>query len=114
MSFLRSKMFLAILALVIIDFIVIWIWVLNAELSPDSAMGIYIVIPIVFFLNLTLAGILFLFKKEYSFVFLVNAIVSSIIMYNLFGYGIDRTTDNMYDSWEFSRNDTVFVINKVN
>ncbi len=114
MRFLRSKTFLVLIALVLVDFTVIWIWVVNDEPSPDSAIEIYIVVPFVFLLNLIIAGILFLFKKKYSSIFLVNSILSSIIMYNLFGYGIHKTIDNMYDSWEFTKNDTVFVINKSN
>ena len=115
MSFLRSKTFLGILALVIVDFVVIWIWVLHADLAPDSAIAVYIFVPFVFFLNIILAGILVLFKKKnYSLIFLLNAIASSIIMYNLFGYGVEKAIDDIYDSWEFSRNDTLFVIDKAN
>lgn len=64
--------------------------------------------------NLIVAGILYMFKNRYSYIFLINAVLSSIIMYNLFDYGMQRTMDTMYDSWEFSKNDTLFVIDKAN
>ena len=114
MGFLRSISLVRLLALILIDFTVISIWVANEELPPDSAMGIYIVVPFVFLINLIVAGILYLFKKRYSYIFLINAILSSIIMYNLFVYGMQRTMDSMYDSWEFSKNDTLFLIDKAN
>jgi hypothetical protein len=114
MSFLRSISLLRLLALTLVDFTLISIWVANEELPPDSAMGIYIVVPFVFLINLIVAGILYLFKKRYGYIFLINAILSSIIMYNLYIYGMRRTLDKMYDSWEFSRNDTLFSVNKSN
>jgi hypothetical protein len=114
MSFLRSISMIRLLALILVDVILISIWVSNEDLPPDSAMGIYIVVPFVFLINLIVAGILYLFKNRYSYIFLINAVLSSIIMYNLFNYGMQRTIDSMYDSWEFSKNDTLFVIDKAN
>lgn len=100
-----------ILGLAIIDFGLIWLWVYQMDPDPSVSIGIILLVPFVFVVNLVIAGILFLVKKrEYSKVFLVNSIIASIIMFYLFGKGIDRYQNKRLESWTFQKADTTFSL----
>ncbi|MDN3691334.1 hypothetical protein QWZ06_03185 [Chryseobacterium tructae] len=100
-----------ILGLAVIDFALIWIWVYQMDPDPSVSIGIIFLVPFVFILNLIVAGILFFAKKkEYSKVFLVNSVVSSIIMFYLFGRGIDRYQNKRLEEWVFKKADTTFSL----
>lgn len=105
------KILYKILGLTIIDFGLIWLWVYQMDPSPSGSIGIILLVPFVFVLNLTIAGLLFFAKKkEYSKVFLVNAVIASIIMIYLFGKGIDRYQNKTLEEWTFQRADTTFSL----
>lgn len=100
-----------LLGLIAIDFILIWIWVYQMNPDPSVSIGILLLVPFVFVVNLIIAGILFWQKKkEYSKLFLINAIIASMIMVYLFGKGIDRYQNNRLESWEFNIADTTFSL----
>jgi hypothetical protein len=105
------KFFLKLLGLIAVDFIVIWILVYQMNPDPSVSIGILLIVPFVFVVNLVIAGILFwLKKKEYSRLFLINSIIASIIMYYIFDKGIDRYQNNRLESWEFNISDTTFSL----
>lgn len=100
-----------LLFLVIIDFIIIWLWV--AYLNPDPSGSIYLLflVPFVFIVNLLIAGICYLFKKKnYGKLFLINSLLSSIILPFLFQRAINRDLDNAMEEWKFNKSDTTFSI----
>ncbi len=100
-----------ILGLAIIDFGLIWLWVYQMDPDPSVSIGIILLVPFVFVLNLIIAGVLFFMKKkEYSRVFLVNSVTASIIMFYLFGKGIDRNQNKTLEQWTFQRVDTTFSL----
>jgi len=103
------KIFYRILVLAIIDFGLIWLWVYKMNPDPSISIGIFLFVPFVLILNLIIGGILFyLKKKEYSKLFFINSIIASIIMFYLFGNGIDRHQNNRLESWEFKKADSTF------
>jgi membrane protein YdbS with pleckstrin-like domain len=104
------KLFIKILLLTIIDFVVIWFWVKENDPDPSISIAIVIVVPAVIIINLAIALVLYFTKREYSKVFVINALVSAIIMYFLFLNGIDRHQNLRYESWKFNIKDTVFEI----
>ena len=106
------KLFIKIFLLTIIDFIAIWFWVKQIDPDPSMAIGIMIVIPTVIIINLAIALLLYFIKKEYSKLFLINALISAIVMNFLFMKGIDRTVDRNLEMWEFNIKDTVFMITR--
>ncbi len=100
-----------ILGLAIIDFGLIWLWVYQMDPDPSVSIGIILLVPFVFVLNLIIAGVLFYAKKkEYSRVFLVNSVTASIIMFYLFGKGIDRHQNKILEQWTFQKADTTFSL----
>ena len=104
------KLFIKILLLTIIDFIVIWFWVKENDPDPSASIAIILVVPAVIIINLAIALVLHFTKREYSKVFVINALVSAIVMYFLFLNGIDRHQNLRYESWEFNIKDTVFKL----
>jgi hypothetical protein len=105
--------FLKILGLTVIDFGLIWFTVYKINPEPSVTIGIIILIPLVFIVNIIIAGILFLFKrKDYSKLFLINSIIASILMYYLFMKEIDRNLNNELESWEFVKSGKTYSLNR--
>ena len=100
-----------IFGLIIIDFGLIWFWVYKIDPDPSISIGILLLVPLVFIINLIIGGVLyFAKKKEYSKLFFINSILSSIIMVYLFEKGIDRHQNSRLESWEFKKSDSTFSI----
>jgi len=100
-----------ILGLIIIDFGLIWFWVYKIDPDPSISIGILLLVPLVILINLIIGGVLyFAKKKEYSKLFFINSILSSIIMVYLFEKGIDRHQNSRLESWEFKKVDSTFSI----
>lgn len=100
-----------ILGLAVIDFGLIWLWVYQMDPDPSVSIGIILLVPFVFVLNLIIAGVLFFAKKkEFSRIFLINSVIASIIMFYLFGEGIDRHQNNRLEQWTFQKADTTFSL----
>jgi hypothetical protein len=79
--------------------------------DPSVSIGIILLVPFVFVLNLIIAGVLFFAKKkEFSRIFLINSIIASIMMFYLFGEGIDRHQNKTLESWEFNKTDTTYTL----
>ena len=104
------KLFIKILLLTIIDFVVIWFWVKENDPDPSISITIVIVVSSVIILNLAIALVLYFTKRKYSKVFVINSLVSAVIMYFLFLNGIERHQKMRYESWKFNIKDTVFQI----
>ncbi len=104
------KLWTQLILLTFLDFIIIWFWVKQQDPDPSVSIGILIVVPLVIIINLIIAAILFRIKRQYAKAFLINSIISAIIMYNLFIAGIDRHQRLRYESWQFMQNDTTYRI----
>jgi membrane protein YdbS with pleckstrin-like domain len=104
------KLFIKLFLLTIIDFIIIWFWVKENDPDPSVSIALVIVVPVAIIINLAIAMILYFFKREYTKVFVINSLVSAIIMYFLFLNGIERHQNLRYESWKFNRKDTIFAI----
>lgn len=99
-----------ILLLTIIDVVLIGLWVYKLDPDPSVSLGIILVVPFVFIINLVIAGFLFLLKKENALLFITNAFISSFLMYFLFNAGIAIHQNQLYETWEFQKSDTTFQI----
>ena len=104
------KFWIKIILLTIIDFAIIWIWVKQMNPDPSISIGILILVPFAVILNLIIALILYFTKKEFVSLFAVNSIISGILMFYLFGKGIDRYQNERLESWSFKLQNTTYVI----
>ncbi|NRF37628.1 hypothetical protein [Pedobacter foliorum] len=114
MSFSSSKIFKGSLVLLLLDVLVIWVWAINSDLGPGSAMVIYIVVPIAFIINIVIGVVLFFAKRVYSPLFFVNCIVASVITYWVFTLEMSNQYKGHFDEWRFNLQDTTFRITKWN
>jgi hypothetical protein len=113
MTTLQLRTLPKIFGLAVIDFGLIWLWVFLMDPYPAVSPRIIILVPLVFVLNLIVAGVLLFAKnKEYSKVFLVNSVVSSVILYWLFVEGIDRHQSKRLEEWTFQKADTTFSLTR--
>ncbi|WP_290237448.1 hypothetical protein [Pedobacter aquatilis] len=104
------KFWIRIILIAIIDFVVIWLWVKQMNPDPSVSIGILLLVPLVVLVNLIIALILYFTKRQLTSLFVINSIISGILMYYLFGQGIDRYQNNRLESWEFKLQDTTFQI----
>ena len=109
----NMNIFFKILGLTVIDFGLIWLTVYKINPDPSVMIGIIIFVPLAFIVNIIIAGILFIFKrKEYGKLFLINSIMSSILMYYLFLKGIDRHLNRELESWEFVKSGKTYSLDR--
>lgn len=104
------KMLLKIIGISILDFVLIWIWVRLMESGPSVGILIIFLIPIAIIVNLLIAGLLFWFMNKNSKLFLLNTIISSLIVYWLFPMKIDRRLRDQYIDYEFMVSNTTYHI----
>lgn len=78
--------------------------------DPSVSIGILLFVPFVIVFNLIIAGILRAVKRQYALAFLINSVISAIIMYNLFVAAIEGHQARHYNGWQFIHNDTTFNI----
>lgn len=104
------KFWVKIILLTIIDFAIIWLLVKQMNPDPSISIGILILVPFVVILNLIIALILYFTKKEFVSLFLLNSIIAGILMFYLFGKGIDRYQNERLESWKFKLQNTTYVI----
>ncbi len=105
-----TRLLLRVLLLTILDLIIIWNYVKWENPAPDAGIGILIVVPFVMIVNLVIAAILHVLKCQNAIVFIINAVISAIIMYNLFIAGIERRLHLEYEAWLFKVGDTAFIV----
>lgn len=110
MNFSTENTVKGVLALLLLDILIIWIWAKNEDLGPGSAMVIYLVVPFVFIINVIIGGLVFFIKRAYSAMFFVNSIVAAIVTNWLFTVELRNQSRSAYDSWTFSLKDTTFTI----
>ena len=100
-----------IIFLIAIDILIIWFRIYLIDPDPSVSIGIGLLIPVVIFINLLVSGISHLLKrKQISRLFLYNSMMASIIMFYLFGKGIDRHQNKLLESWGFKIADSSYSI----
>lgn len=104
------KFWIRIILLILIDFAIIWLWVKQMNPDPSISIGILILVPFVVILNLIIALILYFSKREFVSLFVLNSIIAGILMFYLFGEGIDRYQNERLESWKFKLQNTNYEI----
>jgi len=112
--YLKMKLFLQILGLAIIDYIIIWFWI--KMISPDSSSYIALIylIPLVIAINLVIATVLYFAKSTHVNLFLINSLISAVLMYFIFVNRVDlnhkKWKENSLMEWTFKVDETTYEI----
>jgi len=114
MSFSSPKFLKGSIILALIDMLIIWLWAINSDHGPGSAMVVYIVVPFAFAINIIIGVILFFTKRVYSPMFFINCIVASVITYWIFTLELGNQYKEPFNAWSFNFQDTTFKITKWN
>ena len=104
------KLWTQILILTILDFIIISIIFKQGDPDPSVSIGILLVVPAAIIINLIIAAILFVIKRQFVKAFLINSIIAGVIIYYLFTNAIDQHQARHYDAWQFIQSDTTFEL----
>lgn len=96
-----KKSIITLSILLVIDIIMIGCWTLYSQ--PDESMTIILlfIIPMVFLANLMIAGIFYFIKIYYTPFFVINAFLSSFLVYLFFVQYIEIDKRIRMDSWKF-------------
>jgi len=104
------KLWTKILLLTIIDYVVIWFFVRQMDPDPSISIAILVFVPFVFGLNIVIASFLYFTKRKNAKLFVINSVISAVLMFYIFGNGIDRHQQLRYESWTFKLNEKTYEI----
>lgn len=90
-----------ILGLAVIEFGLIWLWVYKMEPDPSISIGIVLISPILFGLNLIAGLILYFLKKPLSKMFFVNSIICPMIFYAFWSLWFMNWVERNYEEFSF-------------
>ena len=106
----NKKNSIILLTFIIIDIIAIGGWILYFEPSDDMTIALIFIIPALFLANLVLAGIIYFVKKYYTPFFVLNAFISSVLIFYFWGWYIKVETIRNWEEWDFHIGDMQYYI----
>lgn len=108
------KFWFKILVIAILDFLLIWGFVHWMEPDRSSSLQIVVLVPGVILINLFTAIFLYFLKSVHSKLYLLNAVISGVLMGYLFLERIDEHQKLRYGRWIFMKDDRLYEIKFVN
>lgn len=81
-------------------------------IKPEPSLGIYLVIilPILFFVNWIIAGVMYLIYNEHYKCFIYNSFLSVLLMYLLFSFATYQNIKKHMQTWSVTINKTEYEI----
>jgi len=109
----NKKNFKTIFIIIVIDIVIIggWTWYIKPEDSISIILAF--VIPLIFLANLVIGSITYFIKKYYTPFFMINAFVSSFMLYYFFVWYIEMEAKKFYNEWEFVINNEKYDISYI-
>ncbi|CAN5448333.1 hypothetical protein BH09BAC3_BH09BAC3_32610 [soil metagenome] len=104
------KFWVQLLLLTIVDFLVIWLWVRQADPSPDISIAILLLVAYAIGFNIIIAVLLYFVKRKYATLLVVNSLIAGALMFFLFHEGIVRHQNKRVEGWRFNIKDSTFEI----
>jgi len=100
-----------IISLFLLDIIIIWFWIKLIDPIPSQSLGIILVVPIAFIVNISVSFLFLLNKnKKMALLFFINSIICSILTAVIFSYQIKVPINHGQDYYTFTKNDSIFSI----
>jgi hypothetical protein len=107
---LNKKLVLTISLILIVDILCVGCWTLYIKPESSESIALIFLIPIVFMANFIIAAVIYFIKKYYTPFFIINAFISSVMMFLFFGWYIEIDKKINTESWEFFIDNTKYDI----
>ncbi|WP_405567140.1 hypothetical protein [Polaribacter sp. Asnod6-C07] len=89
------------IGILILEIILLGLWIYELKPDPSISIGIVLIIPILFGINLILGIIFYLLKKPLSKIFFVNSIVCPLIFYAFWNLWFMNWAERNYEEYSF-------------
>ncbi len=89
------------IGILILEIILLGLWIYRMEPDPSISIGIVLILPFLFGLNVIIRLILYFFKKPLSKLFLINLIICPLIFYVLWSLWFMNWNERNYEDFSF-------------
>ena len=89
------------IGILILEIVFIGLWIYELKPDPSISIGIVLILPVLFGINLILGFIFHLLKKPLSKIFFVNSIVCPLIFYAFWNLWFMNWTERNYEEYSF-------------
>jgi hypothetical protein len=99
------------IGILILEIILLGLWIYTMKPDPSISIGIILIVPILFGINLIIGLILYFLKKPLSKIFLINTIICPLIFYALWSLWFMDYHKRNNTEFKFSLNEIVYELN---
>jgi hypothetical protein len=89
------------IAILILEIILLGLWVYTMKPDPSVSIGIILIVPILFGINLIIGLILYFLKKPLSKILLANSIICPLIFYAFWSLWFMNWSERNYEEYSF-------------
>lgn len=102
-----------LIVITVVDVVLLGLFVYSTNPDPSIAIGIIIIIPIIFLINIFIGIVLKALKNKWANVILINSIIASLVFNELCSFAIERQTALNYKTFYFRDSDKDYELNFV-
>ena len=95
------------IGILILEIILLGLWIYEMKPDPSISIGIVLIVPILFGINLIIGLILYFLKKPLAKIFLSNSIICPLIFYAFWSLWFMNYHERNNTEYKFSINETV-------
>jgi hypothetical protein len=97
-------------AILILEIILLGLWVYSMKPDPSVSIGIILIVPILFGLNLIIGLVLYFLKKPLSKIFLANSLICPLIFYAFWSLWFMNYHERNNTEFKFTLNEIVYEL----
>lgn len=90
------------IGLLILEIILLGFWTYQMEPDPSVSIGIVIIVPFLFVLNIIIGILFYLFKSKLSNLFFINSIVCPLIFFGIWNLWFMNYHDRISERFDFA------------
>jgi hypothetical protein len=98
------------IGILILEIILLGLWIYTMKPDPSISIGIILIVPILFGLNLIIGLALYFLKKPLSKIFLANSIICPLIFYAFWSLWFMNYHERNSTEFKFSLNEIVYEL----
>ena len=98
------------IGLFILEVILLGFWTYQMEPDPSVSLGIIIIVPFLFVLNLIIGILLTLFKSKWSTIFFINSIVCPLMFLGIWNLWFMNWSERNYEEYSFGIDNRKFEV----